>query len=195
MIWIVFDYGNVLSLPQSPEENRAMARAAGADPHAFERGYWEHRLEFDRAALTPEEYWSKVLGRQATDAELARLVEMDVASWSHPNHATLEVTGELAAAGRRLALLSNAPACVADGIDGLPWLAPFEPRVYSARIGMVKPDVEIYEHLLARLGAESPRDVVFVDDRLENVHGAERAGLTGVHFTGAERLRADLALL
>ncbi|MFE3454537.1 HAD family hydrolase [Nonomuraea sp. NPDC059194] len=186
MTWVLFDYGNVLSLPQPKADVETMAAAAGTDLDSFEHGYWKHRLEFDKGTLTPREYWSLALGRDVGDEEVARLVELDIASWTHPNRATLAVMDRLP----RVALLSNAPDCIAEGIDGLPWMTPVEPRFYSGRMGLSKPDPEIYLAVLDGLGA-APGEVTFVDDRLVNVEAAERVGLVGVHFREA----ADLAYL
>ncbi|GAA3665776.1 HAD family phosphatase [Nonomuraea antimicrobica] len=190
MTWIVFDYGGVLSLPQPDSDNAAMARAAGAEPAAFKRGYWEHRLEFDRG-LSPYAYWSAVLGRPVTQSETARLVAMDVASWARPNEGTVALLGELLESGRDVALLSNAPVCMGEGLDELPWVAAIGRRFYSGKMGLVKPDREIYDEMARELGAD-PSEIVFIDDREENVEGAERAGMTGVHFTDAVTLRAAL---
>jgi putative hydrolase of the HAD superfamily len=191
MRWIVFDYGSVLSLPQPESDADAMARAVGAEPEAFKRGYWEHRLEFDRASLSPMAYWSAVLGRAATQSEAARLVAMDVASWAYPDEGTVALLDELLDAGRAVALLSNAPVCIAEGLDELPWISAIGRRFYSGRMGLVKPDKEIFDELVRELDA-SPSEIVFIDDRPENVEGAERAGLTGVHFTDAAALRETL---
>ncbi len=193
MTWILLDYGNVLSLAQPAADAEAMAHAAGTDPAAFGQGYWQHRLAFDAGSLTPADYWSLVAGRPVTGAELDGLIAMDVASWAHPDEGTVALLAELLAAGRDVALLSNAPACVADGLDELPWIAAIPRRFYSARMGLVKPDRKIYEEVARELGAD-PADVVFVDDRPENVAGAEAAGMTGVHYTGVDALRATLEL-
>jgi putative hydrolase of the HAD superfamily len=192
MTWIVFDYGGVLSLPQPESDAEAMARAVDAEPQAFKDGYWRHRLEFDRASLTPHAYWSAVLGRAATHAEVARLVAMDVASWAHPDEGTVALLGELIEAGDNVALLSNAPVCLGDGLDELPWIAAIGHRFYSGRLGLVKPDKEIYDEMARAIGA-APAEIVFIDDRPENVEGAERAGMAGVHFTDAAALRRTLA--
>lgn len=191
MTWIVFDYGSVLSLPQPESDADEMARAVSTDPEAFKRRYWEHRLEFDRASLTPAAYWSAVLGRPATIAEIARLVAMDVASWAYPDEGTVAILNDLLDRGGDVALLSNAPVCVADGLDELPWIAAIKQRFYSGRMGLVKPDREIFDRLAAELDAD-PAEIVFIDDRLENVAGAERAGMTGIQFTSAEALRKTL---
>ncbi|MFC4120185.1 HAD family hydrolase [Nonomuraea zeae] len=194
MTWIVFDYGGVLSLPQPESDADAMARAAGAEPEAFKRRYWEHRLEFDRASLSPMAYWSAVLDRPATPSEVARLVAMDLASWAYPDEGTVAILDELIEAGSDVALLSNAPVCLGDGLDELPWIAAIGHRFYSGRMGLVKPDREIYDEMARALKAD-PAEIVFIDDRAENIAGAERAGMTGVHFTDAAALREALPAL
>ncbi|SEH00043.1 putative hydrolase of the HAD superfamily [Nonomuraea solani] len=192
MTWIVFDYGGVLSLPQPESDAEAMAHAMDADPEAFKRAYWEHRLDFDRATLSPHAYWAAVLDRPVGHAEVARLVAMDIASWAYPNEGTVALLGELLAAGRDVALLSNAPVCVGEGLDELPWIAEIGHRFYSGRMGLVKPGREIYDEVARALGTH-PSEVVFIDDRAENVEGAERAGMTGVRFTDAAALRGTLS--
>ncbi|MBB5077607.1 HAD family hydrolase [Nonomuraea endophytica] len=194
MTWIVFDYGEVLSLPQPAADVAAMVRAAGAEPAAFERGYWAHRLEFDRGALSDEQYWSKVVGREVSGGEVSRLVALDVASWTHPHDGTVALLRELLDQGRNVALLSNAPVSMADGVDLLPWIAGIGRRFYSGRLGLVKPDREIFE-LMARELDAPPREIVFIDDRQLNVAGAARAGLTGLHFRDPETLRQELGAL
>jgi putative hydrolase of the HAD superfamily len=191
MTWIVFDYGSVLSRPQLESDADEMARAVGADPGEFKRLYWEHRLEFDRAALSPSAYWSAVIGRPAATKEIARLVAMDIASWAHPDESTVAVLGDLLARECDVALLSNAPVCIADGLDQLPWIAAIDRRFYSGRMGLVKPDRDIFDRMAAELAA-APAEIVFIDDREENVEGARRAGMTGVHFTAAAALRDEL---
>ncbi|MEZ0073072.1 HAD-IA family hydrolase [Planotetraspora sp. GP83] len=186
---VLFDYGNVISLAQDAAD---VARMAQGVP-GFEERYWDLRLDFDRATLDPGEYWSRVYGRPLGGAELDRMIAMDVASWSRPNEETVAIIDELAADGVPLALLSNAPVCIADGLDELPFLAPIRPRFYSGRMGLVKPDLEIYRRVAEGLGVP-PGDIVFVDDRLENIAGAEAAGMAGIHFRDAATLRDDLKL-
>ncbi|XUY27377.1 HAD family hydrolase [Agrobacterium sp. rho-8.1] len=62
----------------------------------------------------------------------------------------------------------------------------------SGDVGLIKPDVAIYE-LHARTFGLDPASSLFIDDSLPNVEGAKAAGWQAVHFTGAEKLKADLA--
>ncbi|WP_346906820.1 HAD family phosphatase [uncultured Roseibium sp.] len=74
-----------------------------------------------------------------------------------------------------------------------PFLASsFRDTVVSAEERLLKPDRRIFEALLTRNNLEASA-CVFIDDSLKNVEGARDAGLEAVHFTGADKLRADLA--
>lgn len=62
----------------------------------------------------------------------------------------------------------------------------------SGDIGLIKPDVAIYETHAKSFNLD-PTSTIFIDDSLANVEGAKAAGWHAVHFTGAAKLRSDLA--
>src|SRR5215469_8878340 len=196
MTWVLFDYGGVISQPQSEADVALLAKAAGGTIQAFSDGFWAHRLDYDRALLDGVTYWQKVgagMGRSYSAAEIAELTRLDIASWLHLQPETITLIEDLAAAGHRLALLSNAPAEVADVVAALPVVAAhFEHCTFSCYLSAYKPEAACYQAVLAILGA-SPAEVVFVDDRPENVAGAEALGIRSVQFTGADQARAALA--
>ncbi|MDR3716078.1 MAG: HAD family phosphatase [Puia sp.] len=57
----------------------------------------------------------------------------------------------------------------------------FEKAYYSHLLGMRKPGVESYRHILLENGLEGA-ETLFVDDALVNVEGANAAGLQGFHL-------------
>jgi 2-haloacid dehalogenase len=61
----------------------------------------------------------------------------------------------------------------------------------SGEIGLIKPDVAIYERHARDFGLE-PSASVFIDDSPKNVEGARAAGWQAVLFEGAGKLRGDL---
>ncbi len=62
----------------------------------------------------------------------------------------------------------------------------------SAEVGLIKPDRAIYA-LHAQSFNLDPAHTIFIDDAPANVDGAQGAGWQAVLFTGADKLRADLA--
>jgi putative hydrolase of the HAD superfamily len=197
VIWLLFDYGNVVCYPQSPEAVARLAAVARRPVPEFAAAYWEHRLRYDLTELDGPAYWQRVgasLGRSFSGAEVGELTRLDVESWQRLNPGTLALARDMAAGGYRLALLSNAPAEVAREVAALPLAALFEHCLFSCFLGVAKPDPAIYRAVLGRLGAR-PADVIFLDDRPENVAGAETLGIRSVLFTDPGSARAGLARL
>jgi putative hydrolase of the HAD superfamily len=181
MNWLLCDYGEVLSLAQPADDRVRLEEAARSGP-GFWAGYWKHRPDYDRGSTAVADYWSAVLGRRPNRRELERLVERDVAAWLHPNPETLAAVGRAAQRGFRLAILSNAPHEVANAIDGASWFADFVPRLFSCRVGMIKPEAGIYAAALTALDAIA-EEVFFLDDRPENVSAARRIGMQAHLFS------------
>lgn len=197
MTWVLFDYGGVICTPQPEADVALLASAAGCSVPDFHPPYWEYRLDYDRGELDGSTYWQKVgawVGRTYSEAEIAELCRLDAESWLHLQAGTVALIEDLAAAGHRLALLSNAPAEVAEVVAALPLAASFEHCAFSCFLRTVKPEPECYQAVLAQLDA-SPDEVVFLDDRPENVAGAEAVGIRSVHFTTPPEARAALARL
>ena len=68
----------------------------------------------------------------------------------------------------------------------------FRDIVVSGDERLTKPDPAIYRLALDRFGLAAG-DTLFIDDRADNVEGAQAVGMNAVLFTDAQTLRADLA--
>jgi putative hydrolase of the HAD superfamily len=67
-----------------------------------------------------------------------------------------------------------------------PGLSTFEYLMYSCDYGSIKPELEIYRNCLERLKA-APQDIVYLDDRAENIEAAARLGINSVLFDTVEK--------
>jgi transcription antitermination protein NusB len=93
--------------------------------------------------------------------------------------------------GVATACFSNATDRLEEDLDSAGVSDAFGTIVNSSRIGEMKPDAGFYAAACAAAGVE-PSEVLFVDDRLENVVGAIRGGLHGIRYQGIDRFRAVL---
>lgn len=194
MSWVVFDYGGVISQYQPAADVAALAAVAGCEVGEFTAAYWPDRLSYDLGELDEVTFWDKVgsaVGRSFSPAEVAELTRLDIRSWLHLQEGTVTLIQQVAAAGHQLALLSNAPAAVAEAVSGLPVAGYFQHLVFSCHLRTGKPDPACYRAALSRLGAR-PSEVTFFDDRPVNIEAATRLGLGGIHFTTPAQARADL---
>ena len=63
--------------------------------------------------------------------------------------------------------------------------------IFSYIVKQIKPDLEIYEILLNQYKLK-PEECVFIDDRMENIEGAKKAGIHGICFETIEQVKEEL---
>ena len=71
--------------------------------------------------------------------------------------------------------------------------AHFDEIVYSAALGVCKPERVFYTNAQARMGVTVAQSILFVDDKTSNVDGARMAGWRAVLYRGPESLERALA--
>jgi putative hydrolase of the HAD superfamily len=190
---LLFDFGEVICEPQPVDVVAAMASLLDLDVTEFRERYWEHRPSYDRGG-TARTFWCSVAGHELDDDQvLDRLIDLDIESWSRFNDQTVELLVDARERGHSLSLLSNAPREFAAAMAGHPVLADFDHVIFSACIGVVKPDLGAFHAAVERL-SRPPEEILFIDDRTANVDAARAAGLRAVQFTSAGQLRAHLQL-
>jgi len=189
---VIFDYGNVLCEPQRDSDLVAMAAECDLPHDQFTEGYWKWRLDYDRAALSPLEYWARVAPGMAQNGALDRVMKLDNESWARPNARSAKWAGELRKSGLKTAILSNMPLPLREYLDReCHWIPEFDHRTFSCDVLAAKPGPEIYEHCLSGLGV-APSEALFLDDREENVNAARRLGIHALVFTNLAQAQADI---
>jgi len=202
---VISDFGGVLTNPLW-EAFAGWNESVGADPGVLgralqsageERG--EHPLyALERGELSEVEFTAAVQAHLPGGIELTGFSEVYF-SHLHANEPMIELMRELRDRGLRMAMLTNnvrewEPLWRAK----LPVDEIFEVVVDSAFVGMRKPDREIYELTLERLGNGLRADeCVFVDDLDVNCAMATELGMTAVQYVSAEQaipeIRATVA--
>lgn len=192
---VLFDLFGVLARHQSAEGKNRLVRTAGASGRAFWKAYWALRPAYDRGQVTGPGYWHQVadaLGTRFDRRRIAELVKADIAACSSVDDTMVALVEELAASGRRIALLSNIPEELAVHYETHHrWLQHFQILAFSCRIGHVKPEPDAYRWCQNAL-RDDPARILFVDDRQNNIRAAQATGMHGHLFTSPTRLRESL---
>jgi putative hydrolase of the HAD superfamily len=190
---VLFDLFGVIACHQDAAGRDALRAIAGAGEALWD-AYWRLRPPYDRGALTAAAYWTRVaatLGTTFDEPRIRALVAADIASWSAVDPAMVAVIERAAAAGTRLGLLSNIPEDLAAHVERqhAPWLRHFELVAFSCRIGHAKPALDAYRWCIRGL-AVAPEDILFIDDRAENLEAAARLGIATHLFVDAAQTEA-----
>ena len=187
----IFDYGGVLVAHQTDEDQAGMAAIARMEPPVFSNAYWAERVAYDCGKLTAAEYWNKVAGaagKTLAAEQIERLTEADTVSWMRYDQPMWDWVGELSRAGKRVAMLSNMPLDLGEALKSrTDRLAVFDQVTLSYELHVAKPDAAIYEQCLEGI-ATAPEKTLFLDDRIENVAGAEALGIRGIQFTSRDQV-------
>lgn len=92
----------------------------------------------------------------------------------------------------KIGLLSNSPSAFLRGILKEHDLERyFDTIVISSEVGFIKPNPEIFHHILSKMNV-MPAEALFIDDTNRNVEGAERVGITSLLYKDVPTLERDL---
>lgn len=192
---VVFDYGNVLCLEQTLEDVKAMALVCGIPRERFSELYWKLRPPYDRGDIDGPAYWTAVVRQQELGQQelalsrdpIATLIKLDSESITRPNEGAVQWAELLHQEGFPLTLLSNMPLELSRYVTkSFPTLSTFEYLIYSCDYGSIKPELAIYRNCLELLKT-APQDILYLDDRAENVEAAAGLGINSVLFDTVEK--------
>lgn len=182
---VLFDFGQVLSLPADPAVWQHMLTLSGLTDTDFHREYWAHRHDYDRDTLNSQTYWQAVAagsGTTFTSEQIAALIAADVNLWSRLNLPMVEWAQHLQRAGIRTGILSNIGDAMAEGlIAKFDWISAFDHCVWSHSLKLAKPEAAIYRCAAEGL-ATDPSQILFIDDKIENIEAAEFAGMQAIQY-------------
>ncbi|MFJ6752207.1 HAD family hydrolase [Streptomyces sp. NPDC091266] len=184
---VIIDYNGVVGLQPTTAQWLRLARTAAWPAEGlatFQRAFWAAREPYDAGQLSDLAYWTKVLGFPPGASMLRELRTADTDMWTSTDDRVLAVLQRAHLAGLPMVLLSNAPRHLSGVLDSHAWRQLMTHALYSARLGVCKPDPAAYQHALDTIGATDPHRVLFVDDRADNCHAARRLGLRPLHYTG-----------
>jgi putative hydrolase of the HAD superfamily len=192
---VVFDYGNVLCIEQTPDDMKGMALVCGIPYERFSELYWKLRPPYDRGEIDGPAYWTAVVSQQEAGLQelglsrdqIATLIKLDSESITRPNQSAVEWAKLLHHEGFPLTLLSNMPLELSRHVTkSFPSLSTFEYLIYSCDYGSIKPELALYRKCLELLKAP-PQEILYLDDRAENVEAASRLGINSVLFDTVEK--------
>lgn len=192
---VLFDYGMVLSTPQALGSYQTLVGIFALGNEIFDRCYWASRHAYDAGAFDGPGYWQKVAsdaGISLTAQQVQALIEADILMWSGINAPMLEWARSVGRAGFKTGILSNIGFELATALENqFAWVAEFKYTIWSCRVASAKPDPHIFRLAQEKLHV-APGEILFIDDREENIRAAREAGFLGIVFKDIAQLERDL---
>ncbi len=204
---VIFDFGGVITASPFEAFNRLEE----------ERGLPRDFIRQVNAANPHDNAWAKFERAEIDARSFDVLFEAEAEVLGHPlegravlgvlsgaiRPAMVRALGQLAAAGYRLACITNnvpsghgaGMARSGDTKDAYEQVfARFEAVLESSKAGVRKPDPRIYQMMCEQLGLE-PAQCVYLDDLGINCKPAAALGMAAIKVTSGEQALADLSQL
>jgi epoxide hydrolase-like predicted phosphatase len=191
---VIFDLGGVLVRTEFPEVRQRLEERLGFTPGTLGHTVWggEDWELAQTGRISYEEYWRRV------GAALGFSTEQQIRDFRREYFSGDRVDEELVRLIRELrpcykiGLLSNAPDRLGIWLDeewGIKDL--FDSIIYSAKVGVAKPDPSIFHLSLEQLGL-TPTEALFIDDFSTNIDAALALGMQAIRFTNTKTLKEEL---
>ena len=148
--------------------------------------------DFDRGTVEPAPLAALLAAQSGVEAtEMLRFIHA-IPNHLHTQQDTAALLPRLQAQGHRLVYLSNMPTSYADRLLGeRDFFDHFEDGIFSAQVGLVKPEHAIYALAETQFGL-TPADTVFIDDNAHNITTARARGWQAIQFLDAAQCERDL---
>ena len=185
--WVIFDLGKVLLdfdfaiaakelARYSPQEEEQILESINQSPllHTFERGDWSEAQFFQKLSVECR-----------LEASLEEL-KKGFAEIFTPVASMVEFMESLKERGIPVMVFSNTNVTAVDYIRAaFPFFERFDAYCLSYEHGCMKPDTTLYgvAQLMTRC---TPGNLLFLDDRAENVHAARQMGWSAIHHQAPE---------
>ena len=144
-----------------------------------------------RGEITELDFWNKAIERWGIEEDPLFLGHV----WSSgyiPREGLIKIIEDLKKAGYGVFFLSNFfEEWIKSFEERYHFLENFDGGVFSCRVSSAKPETEIYERLLEKVG-DSPNEILFIDDEEPNLEPAKELGIDTILFKNTEQLIEEL---
>lgn len=188
---IIFDLGGVIINLDEGATVKAFAELANHSVEQVMRNYQSSDAfkQYEMGLITSEAFRQEVRSMMTTNAEDVAIDQAWNAMLGEIPMARLELLLELQK-DYEVMILSNTNSIhekafnqTLKAVSGKESLHDFAHQVFfSHELNMRKPNTDIYEEVLKRSGFKAG-DCIFLDDKPENLRGAEEVGLNTFHVT------------
>ena len=188
---VIFDWGNVLIANKEEERFAYYCKILGVHPEKLRPVHDKYLPYFDTGDLDEQTFWLKV--QQDLGLQEMKTLTIWKAAWSHSMvniSGSWDLARDLKKKNYKLALLSNCEKPTTEMAVGKDYEL-FDAKVFSCMEGIRKPDREIYEITLKKLGVK-PEEAVFIDDKESYVEGAKFVGLRTILFKSPQQTKEEL---
>ena len=183
MKYFVFDLGGVLSVPMVSKKLYEQIKWKVSYEEFLDKfNNSEESIKVHKGEISTKEFFEYLKVYMDDNITLEEFKNIYVNNNKFFND-TIEIIKKLKNLGYKVYLLSNLKE-----IDYEKFIKHFDISIFnelflSFKLGMLKPNDDIYQHVINKLNTK-PENIYFFDDNKENVEGAIKNGINAYQVTG-----------
>ena len=191
---VIFDWGGVLIDDPAPGLMQYCAKELDVSKQQYTEAHQKFEADFVKGLISEDTFWSRICRELNMPKPKVPSLWAEAFKVAYiPREDMFSMAASLRRDGYKTAVLSNTEIPAMQYFYQLQY-DMFDVLVFSCAKRMKKPEREIYELTVERLGVAVEQSV-FIDDRLEYIKGAKQAGLKTILFRSIEQVKTELAKL
>ena len=191
---VIFDWGGVLIDDPAPGLMQYCAKTLKVSKKDYIKAHSKFEADFQKGLIREDIFWEQIC------SELNVPRPKNPSLWAEafeaayvPKNNMFSMAARLQENGYRTAVLSNTEVPAMQHFHKQRY-DMFDVPVFSCLEGVKKPDREIYEMTLKKLGC-GPEQAIFIDDKPEYITGAKKVGINTVLFQNIDQVKDELSRL
>ena len=188
---LIFDVGKVLLFDREKNDYERFEEFLHLKKNSFREFYKIYRPKLQRGKMGSEEFFALTKKKFNFKESVPEII----ATWNRAHFDNLETNEELLNLIKKLkkkyivGIISNVASFHLD--ENMPIYKEFDPCIFSSKVGMAKPDREIFDLMLEKIKLKA-EECIFIDDHAEMAEGAGKLGFNTILFENNHKLIQQL---
>jgi putative hydrolase of the HAD superfamily len=184
---IFFDWGGVIASDPADDFLKQLLRDCGATEDQTKEIYDTYMRKFMRGELTESEYWEEL--RRNYGLTIHDTISEEFTAWKGlaANQEVFALVDAARAKGITTVVFTNVIEPTYNALEKAGHYARFDHVIASCKIGLAKPQPEIYRYALAQLQATAEQSL-FIDDKQRNLAPAAEMGFHTILAQNPEQI-------
>jgi epoxide hydrolase-like predicted phosphatase len=191
---VIFDWGGVLIDDPAPGLMQYCAKALKVSKENYIKAHSKFEADFQKGLISEDTFWEQICSElNVPKPNIPSLWAEAFEAACIPRNDMFSMAASLQEKGFKTAVLSNTELPAMQLFHRQQY-DMFDVLVFSCLEGAEKPEREIYEITLKKLGSQ-PEQSVFIDDKPEYINGAKEVGIKTILFQSIDQAENELARL
>lgn len=188
---VIFDIGGVLIENPASKMKKFISNALNISERALVYRSSPYIADFQKGLISENELLKRVTKNTWNQQEYGDSIWKRAIEESYsPIKEMFYLITMLKKCDLKIGILSNTEIPVVEFLQNQDF-SMFDEIIYSCLEGLRKPEEEIYLLSINRIGFEAD-EIIFVDDREENVIAARQIGIIGIQFLSSDQVKKDI---